>query len=135
MQETTDLADYRLGVLVGTAAHAPLQGLLQQPSTVACASVAELRALVDNGSIDAVLVDPEVDDAWPLDIAAEIMRSIGPKMPTLFICRTERDAQLIESRVLKIGGIVVRYDQASTESVGAIVRGDLAKRRARQSPH
>lgn len=96
-------------------------------------SVDALLALAKSGSIQAVAVDPELADGWPVDAAERLTAALRAGVPLVVICRSDQDAQIIQQRVARPGVSILQLERHSVEQVVAIIRGLIAAHGARPS--
>lgn len=99
---------------------------------VTAATTGDLVAMVLAGAAEAVALDPELGEGWPVDTAEQVTRSLRASVPVVIVCRSQEDAEQIEHRVGGGGTTsVVLGDRSSGHGLAASVKGLIAVHRAR----
>lgn len=92
-------------------------------------SVPELVILVAAGTFDAVLVAPELPEAWPTSVALEVADALGAALPVLIVCRSDHDRQATSRAVAGRADVIAR-GALDRESLMMILTGEVTKHRA-----
>ena len=110
-----------------------LAALLAGRAGVAAASVrsvADLAALVRAGRADAALVDPELDEGWPAEVAARVADALAGAVPLVLVCRSALDAAVLAHGSGGLRAAVLLRERLTAADLEAVLRGEAAKRRA-----
>lgn len=102
--------------------------------TAEAVSVSTLVDLARNGSIAAVVVDPEMGEGWPIDTVEQIVNELRDSAPVIMVCGNEHDAEIIEKRIAKSGLTMLRHTGLTAEKLAAAVRGAVAAHSVRRDP-
>lgn len=100
-------------------------------TTIEAESVLALTGLAQSGSVDAVVLDPELGDGWPIDIAEQVAVAVRGIRPLIVVCRQAHDAQLIKGRTAGNSVFVLHDAGLTPEKLIAVVKGAIATHQAR----
>lgn len=98
------------------------------------AEIDQLVELVKAGGVEAVVVDPELPEGWPVDIAERAVEQFGERVPVAVVCRSRRDADMIGHRLVGRGAAVLTRDGLSSVRLAAILTGEVARRSVGPAP-
>src|SRR4051795_7292377 len=120
-------ATLRVAVLEPPRPALGLAALLAARAGVAAASVrsvADLAALVRAGRADAALVDPELDEGWPAEVAARVADALGGAVPLVLVCRSPLDAAVLGRGPGGLRATVLLRERLSAADLEAVLRGE-----------
>jgi hypothetical protein len=110
-----------------------LAELLAGADRVSMRSVAtldELARLVEAGAADAAIVDPELGDDWPTDVGRRAAERLHGRVPLVLVCRSARDAAVLEDRVEGYSAVVLLRDRLAASDLAAVLVGEVTRRQA-----
>lgn len=113
---------------LGTAGH-----LIQHPELeiVATASLPDLVRAAQGTSADAVVLDPELGDSWPVDTAEAVVGAPQRSLPVMLLCRSQVDAEQIKHRLGPLPGtLLLLASEHDGKALVAALRGLVALARA-----
>jgi hypothetical protein len=94
------------------------------------ATLDELARLVEAGAADAAIVDPELGDGWPTDVGRMAAERLHGRVPLLLVCRSARDAAVLEGRVEGYSAVVLLRDRLAAGDLAAVLVGEVTRRQA-----
>ena len=124
----------RIGILTGSDGSLGVSVMLLDVAGLAAVearSVTELQALVRGGGVAAVVMDPELGDGWPVDVAEQAAGAMGEQVPVVLLCRHAHDAHVIQQRVSSTTVAVLVSGQFHADQLKSIIKGAIAVHRAR----
>lgn len=127
----------RLGALKGADGSLGTAALLLEVAGVTTVEVVSVPALVDlarNGSIAAVVIDPELGDGWPIDTAEQIATALRDNAPVIVVCGNSHDAEILEQRIGRSGACVLQHAGLTAQQLVDIVKGAVAAHSTRPPP-
>lgn len=84
---------------------------------------------------DVVLLDPELGQAWPVDLAETVVQALGEQVPVIVTCRSREDARHIEHRLGPHAATVLPIlDGGDAHELLSGLRGLIAAQRRRAAP-
>lgn len=119
-----------IAVLEAGGPDGPLEKLLcslERLSVRHVQDVESLRLLLLQGAIDAVVVDPELPEGWPITVSRQVAELADGVAPLIIVCRNDLDEQQIASHVKRHNVVVVSGTGLSPDRVDAILAGEWAK--------
>jgi len=118
-----------VAVLEARPGLAPLLGRAAGLAVRAARTLDELVALAEAGAADAAVVDPELGEGWPTDVAEAALRRLGGRVPLVLACRSPLDAAVLEARVSGREAVVVLVrDRLGADGLAAVLLGEAARR-------
>ena len=117
-----------MAVLEARPGLAPLLGRAAGLAVRAARTLDELVALAEAGAADAAVVDPELGEGWPTDVAEAALRRLGGRVPLVLACRSAADAAVLEARLGEPGAVVLVRDRLGADGLAAVLLGEAARR-------